>query len=90
MKRIAIIVSVLFLVTLVAGDFQNGSIILAEESQDSDLVITESSDNANDSVINALVGYRALSQDYKKGSGENKFVWDVIIHGPIIGLAIDF
>jgi hypothetical protein len=38
---------------------------------------------------NALVGYRALSQDYKEGSGENRFRWDVIIHGPIIGLAID-
>lgn len=43
-----------------------------------------------DNNANVLVGYRALSQDYKKGSGENKFVWDVIIHGPIIGLAIDF
>ena len=31
----------------------------------------------------------ALSQNYKKGNGENRFRWDVIIHGPIIGLVID-
>ncbi len=42
-----------------------------------------------DNNANALVGYRALSQDYKDGSGENRFRWDVIIHGPVIGLAID-
>ena len=42
-----------------------------------------------DDNANVLVGYRALSQDYKDGSGENRFRWDVIIHGPIIGLAID-
>jgi hypothetical protein len=39
---------------------------------------------------NVVAGYRALSQDYKKGSGDNKFEWDVILHGPIIGLSIDF
>jgi len=38
---------------------------------------------------NVLAGYRALSQDYKEGSGENKFEWDVIIHGPVLGLQIN-
>ena len=42
-----------------------------------------------DDNANVLVGYRALSQDYKKGNGENRFRWDATIHGPVIGLAID-
>jgi hypothetical protein len=33
-------------------------------------------------------GYRALAQDYHEGSGSNRFSWDVIIHGPVLGLAI--
>jgi hypothetical protein len=33
-----------------------------------------------------LVGYRALSQDYD----HNDFAWDVTMHGPIIGTAIQF
>jgi hypothetical protein len=37
-----------------------------------------------------LLGYRALSQDYKDGSGADKFEWDVIAHGPTAGLAIRF
>jgi hypothetical protein len=35
-------------------------------------------------------GYRALSQDYDTGSGFDKFEWDVIMHGPILGLSISF
>lgn len=35
-------------------------------------------------------GYRALSQDYDTGSGLDKFEWDVIMHGPILGLSISF
>jgi hypothetical protein len=34
----------------------------------------------------ALVGYRALSQDYESA----KQVWDVTLHGPLIGLNIRF
>jgi hypothetical protein len=37
-----------------------------------------------------LGGYRALSQDYETGSGDDKFEWDVTLHGPIVGLAIAF
>ena len=36
------------------------------------------------------VGYRALSQDYDKGSGANKFEWDVTLHGPVFALGIAF
>lgn len=33
-----------------------------------------------------FVGYRALAQDYEEGS----FEWDVIAHGPILGLGFTF
>jgi len=35
-------------------------------------------------------GYRALSQDYDDGHGNDKFEWDVTLHGPIAGLRIQF
>jgi hypothetical protein len=35
-------------------------------------------------------GYRALGQDYSEGSGSNEFVWDMVQHGPIVGLSISF
>lgn len=37
-----------------------------------------------------LVGYRALYQDYEKGSGASKFEWDVTVHGPVMALNIEF
>jgi hypothetical protein len=37
-----------------------------------------------------LAGYRALSQDYDDSSGNDKFEWDVTLHGPILGLFIQF
>jgi hypothetical protein len=37
-----------------------------------------------------FAGYRALSQDYTDGSGTDKFQWDVILHGPILGLLMQF
>jgi hypothetical protein len=35
-------------------------------------------------------GYRALSRDYQEDSGMDKFEWDVVMHGPILGLGITF
>ncbi len=35
-------------------------------------------------------GYRALSQDYDDGHGNDKFEWDVTLYGPIAGLRIQF
>ena len=35
-------------------------------------------------------GYRARYQDYTNGSGDDKFKWDVTLHGPILGLGIGF
>jgi hypothetical protein len=38
----------------------------------------------------AFAGYRALSQDYTDGSGNDQFEWDVTLHGPILGMGIRF
>ena len=38
----------------------------------------------------ALVGYRALGQDFDTGSGSGRFDWDVVYQGPIASLAIRF
>ena len=37
-----------------------------------------------------FAGYRALDQDYTDGKGDDRFQWDVTLHGPILGLAIEF
>lgn len=38
----------------------------------------------------ATFGYRALGQDYSRGSGAEEFTWDMIMHGPVIGLTVRF
>jgi hypothetical protein len=38
----------------------------------------------------AVVGYRALSPDFKSGSGSNRFKWDTTLHGPVLGLSFRF
>lgn len=43
-----------------------------------------------DADARALVGYKALHQDYDTGSGANEFEWDMTLHGPIFALAIQF
>jgi len=35
-------------------------------------------------------GYRAIGHDYTNGSGARRFTWDVIMHGPIFGLSVQF
>ena len=35
-------------------------------------------------------GYRALGQDFTEGSGADEFTWDVVQHGPILGLSLRF
>jgi hypothetical protein len=37
-----------------------------------------------------LAGYRALGQDYSTGSGRQRFQWDTVMRGPIVGLRIRF
>ena len=40
--------------------------------------------------ITPVIGYRALYDKYKDGSGDNRFVWDTWISGPQIGVAFQF
>lgn len=35
-------------------------------------------------------GYRAIGWDYSDGSGDDEFVWDITMHGPIIGFSLSF
>jgi hypothetical protein len=37
-----------------------------------------------------MLGYRALSVDFEKGSGTNRYEYDVVQHGPIVGLTARF
>ena len=41
-------------------------------------------------LISAWVGYRALSVDYEKGGGFNSIEYDLIMHGPMIGMGFYF
>lgn len=38
----------------------------------------------------AFFGYRVLGQDYSSGSGDARKGWDVITHGPILGLQVTY
>lgn len=38
----------------------------------------------------AYFGYRAIGDDYTSGSGNDEFVWDIILHGPILGFTMSF
>lgn len=38
----------------------------------------------------AWLGYRALGQDYSDGSGETRFEWDMILHGPALAITVRF
>jgi hypothetical protein len=44
----------------------------------------------NGVTYSGLLGYRALSVDYEKGSGANRYDYDVVQHGPVVGLTIGF
>lgn len=37
-----------------------------------------------------VFGYRALDTDYSHGSGENRFEFDIVVSGPLLGLRYDF
>jgi hypothetical protein len=41
-------------------------------------------------TYSGLLGYRALDVDYERGSGRNKYEYDVLQHGPVTGLSIGF
>src|SRR6478735_12135377 len=37
-----------------------------------------------------LIGYRALSVDYAQGEGAQRYEFDMILHGPVVGLSMRF
>lgn len=37
-----------------------------------------------------VLGYRALDTDYSKGSGEDRFNFDMLVSGPLLGLRYNF
>jgi hypothetical protein len=37
-----------------------------------------------------VLGYRALGVDYETGSGVNRYEYDVVQHGPVVGLTVGF
>jgi hypothetical protein len=41
-------------------------------------------------TFSGMLGYRALSVDFEKGSGVNRYDYDVVQHGPILGLTVSF
>lgn len=43
-----------------------------------------------DVVWSAMLGYRALYVDYAKGSGNTLYQYDMLTHGPIVGLTARF
>ncbi len=41
-------------------------------------------------TYSGMLGYRALSVDFEKGSGVNRYEYDVVQHGPLLGLTLKF
>src|SRR5215470_19567233 len=41
-------------------------------------------------TYSGMLGYRALSVDFEKGSGTSTFKEDVVLHGPVVGLTLRF
>jgi hypothetical protein len=41
-------------------------------------------------AIDGYLGYRALSVDYSEGSGANRYEFDAVQHGPVVGATVHF
>jgi len=41
-------------------------------------------------TYSGVLGYRALDVDYEQGAGLNKYEYDVLMHGPLVGLTVEF
>jgi hypothetical protein len=41
-------------------------------------------------TYSGMLGYRALAVDFTKGSGASRYEYDVIQHGPLLGLTVSF
>jgi hypothetical protein len=44
----------------------------------------------NNITFSGVIGYRALYVDYERGSGRTRFEYDMLEHGPIVGLSMRF
>lgn len=44
----------------------------------------------NSATWSAMLGYRALYVDYSKGSGDTLYTFDMLTHGPVMGLSARF
>jgi hypothetical protein len=44
----------------------------------------------NNVTWSAVIGYRALAADYEKGFGVTRFEYDIIQHGPLLGVSARF
>jgi hypothetical protein len=44
----------------------------------------------NGITFSGLIGYRALSVDYSQGEGAQRYEFDMILHGPVVGLSMRF
>jgi len=44
----------------------------------------------NGVTYSGMLGYRALSVDFEKNSGTSKYEYDVVQHGPVVGLTLRF
>ena len=45
---------------------------------------------SNGITYTGMLGYRALSVDYEQGSGRTKYEYDVVQHGPVMGISVKF
>lgn len=41
-------------------------------------------------TYSGVIGYRALDVDFEKGSGRRRYEYDVLQHGPVLGLTVGF
>jgi hypothetical protein len=41
-------------------------------------------------MMSLWAGYRALGVDYESGSGNSKFVYDMLFRGPVLGVSFLF
>lgn len=44
----------------------------------------------NSAIWSAMLGYRALYVDYSKGSGDTLYAFDMLQHGPVMGISARF
>ncbi|MET0745778.1 MAG: hypothetical protein ABWY78_20575 [Microvirga sp.] len=44
----------------------------------------------NGVTYSGVIGYRALSVDYAQGEGRRRYEFDMLVHGPIVGVSLRF